>query len=217
MTRAYNLQSMVEIPSAVNIRKFLQDQILTLAAASRLESRSDIFWLTKLEFFRRHSLESKGSNTPVPFWGWFLRNTYGPVCPQVYDTTARLIECGFLEEDEQGRARLITNHGIKLFSALEQGIDRFTLTDITFWAGKLKVMTFKQLKNLVYETEVPYGGKLTKVRDVPQNASIYGYPNSWRQIVPDDVLRAFQASLQVRRPSQLADVRDFEELARAFG
>src|SRR5438093_11068798 len=96
----YNLGSMVEIANALNVRKFLQDQILTLSAASRLETRSDIFWLTKLEFFRRHSLESKRSATPVPFWGWFLRNTYGPVCPQVYDTTARLIESGFVEEDE---------------------------------------------------------------------------------------------------------------------
>ena len=35
--------------------------------------------------------------------------------------------------------------------------------------------------------------------------------------LPDDLLRAFQASLQARRPSHLAEARDFEELVSALG
>ncbi len=204
-------------PGQVAIQKRLQDEVLTLAEAHFLGKRSDIFWITTLEFLRRHELETSQRQSEVTFSGRFLRQTYGPVCPEVYDSTRQLLEAGLLEEDARGRARTITPLGERLFATLQSSIDEPTLIAIRDLSITLKRLTFGQLKRRVYALEVNWNGRMVPVADIPIGACIYNHPTNWLQVVPTDVLKSFHASLESSKPCRISDeIESLEELEEAL-
>jgi hypothetical protein len=186
----------------------IQNEILILLAAKLLERKSDIFRLTKLEFLHRVMLEKASGGAPMPFFARFLRDNFGPVCPEVYDATRESVAVGLLESHgPNGREKLVTTRGLSVISHILPHIDPTTVTQITRLATELERRSFNEIKAACYAKTLLWRGRPTKVMDVPIGEEVFPHPGRWRQVIPDETLRAFEATMTALRAGTVVDER----------
>ena len=196
----------------MDLRKTLQSEVLDLLAAEALGDRSDIYRLMKLPFLQRHELEER--EAPVPFYGHFYREEYGPISPAVYSCTHQLVIAGLVGTTGQnGRERLVTEAGRKLARMIRNSTSPEVVAKIDELAIKLRALGFNEIRQDCYKLSVVINGERTTVGSVPLGELIYGLPRNWEQVISDDALRSFQAVMEARKGGTLAEPqRTLEEL-----
>jgi hypothetical protein len=164
----------------------LIDRILLLYAVDRGNAYGCMdgpFKLMKIPFMAELESVQHGINT---FNYTFYRYDHGPMTTEIYEDIEQLKMAGLLEVPDDKCAEIkLTAAGKKLFDTIN-GLIQANAEVCAFIdesAKKYAPMSFKQLKDTVYEQRVRIGGKVVRIGDVPHFCDVIG------KLQDDDVKR----------------------------
>ncbi len=185
-------------------REFIQDQALLLLSAQVLGSKSDLYKLQKAEFLHRWRIEERGAKS-APFYGYFMRERFGPLSPQVYDAVHELTAAGLLVPT--GYFRRISPLGERVATAVREHLPPSLVRERGEIGASIAPLNFDRVRDLCYPLAVRQGSEKKKIAEMQVGDEVFGI-TEWQQVLHDELLLDFKATIEAAKPHEVKSRRD---------